>query len=80
MSRSKLLIALVVLPVAVLLALLSVGVASARSPHDPAQGYQPAIATITISGFTYQVPASVLHGARVKVVNQDGVKPVAAHD
>ena len=71
MSRSRSLLALVVLPVAMLLALVSVGVASARTSSHPSQRDAIAIPTITISGFKYRVPASVLHGAKIKVINND---------
>lgn len=70
MSRSKSLVALIVLPVAMLLALVSVGVANARSTTDGQQG-SIATPTITISSFKYKVPATVLHGARIKVINND---------
>jgi plastocyanin len=73
-SHRKSLIAVVVLPVVLLLSLVTVGVANARQSHHPVSG-RTAIATptITIHSFTFSVPTSVLHGTRVRVVNQDAV-------
>lgn len=73
MSRSRSLLALIVLPVALLLAFVSVGVANARSAHDADHSTAITVPTITISNFSFKVPASVLHGARVRVVNNDNV-------
>lgn len=73
MSRSKSLLALIVLPVALLLAFVSVGVANARMSHDTGHSNAITIPTITISNFSFKVPATVLHGAKIKVVNNDNV-------
>jgi plastocyanin len=71
MSRRKTLIALFVVPVVLLLSVISVSVATAGTTHQAKA--QIATPTITIQAFSYKVPASVLHGALVKVVNKDSV-------
>jgi len=73
MSRRKTLIALFVLPVVLLLSVLSVSVATARTAHHDAAKSAIATPTITIQAFSYTVPASVRHGALINVVNKDGV-------
>ncbi len=72
-SRRTPLIAVLVLPIVVLLSFVSVSIANARTA--PPEHVRTAITagTITISSFVYTVPASVVHGSIVKVVNKDSV-------
>jgi plastocyanin len=72
-NRRSSLLAVLVLPLVVLLSLVTVSVANART--SPSEHSRTAIATptITIHSFAYTVPASVLHGHLVKVVNKDAV-------
>lgn len=72
-TRRQSLIAVIVLPLALLLSLVMVGVANARSAHPEQSRTAITSPTITIRSFTYSVPTSVLHGVLVKVVNRDGV-------
>lgn len=71
-TRRQSLIAVIVLPLALLLSLVMVGVANARSAH-PEQSRIATARTITIHSFTFSVPAGVPHGVLVKVVNRDSV-------
>jgi plastocyanin len=81
MSRRNI-AALVVVPVVLLVSLVTIGVANARSGHQShlvptvssSRLAEPNAKTITISGFAYTVPAGVARGALVNVVNKDGVK------
>ncbi len=74
-SSRKSLIALIVVPLVLLVSLVTIGVANARQSHDPVIARtQLTIPTITINSFSYSVPASVLHGARIRVVNKDSAK------
>jgi plastocyanin len=72
-SRPRSLILLIALPVVVLLSIATIGVASARQSHPDHVKSALATRTITIHSFTFTVPRSVLHGTRVRVVNQDSV-------
>ena len=71
--RRKSMIAVIVLPVVLLLSLVSVGVANARTTHPDSAKTSIDIPTITIRAFAYTVPTTVQHGVLIKVVNQDGV-------
>lgn len=76
-ARHRSLIALVLLPLALVIGFATTGFAS--SGHDSAKvaGKTP---TITISSFSYTVPASVQPGVRVKVVNKDNVAHTVTAD
>lgn len=74
MSTRRSIAALVIVPLALLVSLVSVGVASARqAPSAAPSQHAVAVPTITIKSFGYHVPATVLHGALIKVINQDAV-------
>ena len=80
--RRKALLALVMVPMAVLLTLGSISIASAHPASDLADTHQPARKrpTIKISAFTFTVPRRVHPGATVKVVNQDAVAHTVTSD
>ena len=70
--RRKSFLTFLVVPLIVVLSLVGLGVANAaRSDHS----VKPKLdtPTITISSFTFHVPAGVRHGTIVKVVNKDAV-------
>jgi len=73
-TARKALLVVVMVPLAVLLTLGTIGFASAHpagtSAAQPAAHRRP---TIKISSFMFTVPAHVRPGARVRVVNKDGV-------
>ena len=72
MSRRRTsLIAVIAVPFVLLLSLVSIGVANARTSHTKHPQAVIATATITIHNFSFTVPTSVRHGALVNVVNQD---------
>lgn len=74
-SPKKSLIALIVAVLVVLVSLVTVGVANARQSSRPDSARtELTIPTITIKSFSYTVPTSVLHGAKIKVINNDSVK------
>lgn len=74
LSRRRSIIALIVLPVVLLLSVVSLSVANAtrQAHHNPS--HHLATPTITIQAFTYKTPASVRHGATIKVINKDSVR------
>ncbi|MEJ7629899.1 MAG: hypothetical protein WKF54_09945 [Nocardioidaceae bacterium] len=73
-SPRKSLVALLVVPLIVLVSLVTVGVANARQLSQPDSARtELTTPTITIRSFSYVVPTSVLHGARIKVANNDSV-------
>jgi len=73
-TRRKTVLAILLVPMAVLLTLTSVSLASARpagtlASHSIDAHKKP---RIKILSFTFTVPAHVRAGAKIKVVNQDG--------
>ena len=74
-TRRTSLIAVIVLPVVLLMSLVTVSIANARTSHAAAPQHHSAIVrpTITIHSFAYTVPKSVLDGVLVDVVNKDNV-------
>lgn len=73
-SRRKTLVALVMVPVAMLFALVTVTAASAH-PTEQAAAHPAAhkMPTIKISMFAFTGPRSVNPGRKIKVVNKDSV-------
>lgn len=74
-NRRKTLIAAILLPVAALISLFAVNAADAGTSHQATHQVNAQIQTptITISMFAYHTPASVAHGALIKVINKDAV-------
>ena len=74
-TRRKTLLALVMVPLALLLTLGSVSIASAHpASHLATHQVAKKKPTITISSFMFTVPAKVRAGATVKIVNKDAVR------
>lgn len=72
--RRASLLALVLLPLALVLTFVSVSVASAHPSHATIMSHVAKKAPkITIKGFAFKVPASVPAGAKIKLVNKDSV-------
>jgi len=63
----------VLLPIVLLLSLVTVSIADARSAHPEHKQSAITGGTITIRSFTFTVPASVQRGTLVRVVNKDAV-------
>lgn len=80
-TRRKALLAVVMVPLAVLLTLGSVSIASAH-PAGQLATHQVAKKkpTITISSFAFTVPTKVRAGATIKVVNKDAVAHTVTSD
>jgi len=72
-TRRSSLIAVIVLPIVLLLSLVSIGVANARTSQPAHASAAIATPTIYIHSFSFSVPTSVLHGVLVRVVNNDSV-------
>ena len=77
-ARRRSLIALLLLPLALVLAFGTAGLASAS--RDGSSTVPAKMPTITISNFSYKVPASVQPGAKIKVVNKDNVAHTVTAD
>lgn len=71
--RSKSLLTFLVVPLILVLSLVGLGVANAARSGHPAVQPKLTVPTITISAFVFHSPASVRHGALIKVINKDGV-------
>lgn len=72
MTVSRIRTALVMLPVALIIAPVSTGVADAHPASDTTGTHAARkLPTIKISGFSFSVPRHVQPGARIKVVNRD---------
>jgi len=78
--RRKSLLTLFVVPLVIVLSLVGLGVANAARSGHPAVQPKLTVPTITISSFTFHSPASVRHGALIKVINKDGVGHTVTSD
>jgi len=80
-TRRKGLLAVIMVPLAVLLTFASISIASAHpAGHLATHQVAKKKPTITISSFTFTVPKKVKPGAKIKVVNKDAAAHTVTSD